>query len=469
MGEWVDIPLATQAGEGQSPFESDAELTNLMLVPSPPGSPRPFAVMNTPSLVSAISGSGFISPLCRTGSGHMFWVQDGALYYTANGSTKTSVGAVNNNSYYRLTPWGLDTILLTNLVKTYIATSSSITEIAPPAGTYVDVMVQDGTAIYPRYGTDEWYVSAVDDATSIGALDFSTLDATPDTILGGVTDHRDLILFGYEHAEFWYNSGDADFPFVRASPGVIELGVFDIETVAKHSNAVYFLGNDLRVHRLEGYRPTPVSTPWIDRLIRANTSDKGGSNRAFGTAFTDRGRAYYHLSLGPSRPTVCLDIEAGLWHRRDYYTDNARVTGAVEYYSSTSGATHIYCAANSAAGSGAVYKMDEATYRDSLAGADTSRVLTCPAVDGGGARMFESEVEICMEKVNGGSPGTVTFSYSDDGGASYTTHGAQSTNQDRIRWTRCGSFYRRIHRFTFATNARVAITQVRARLDRGAA
>lgn len=465
MAPWVDLPLATGAGGSRSPFVSDAELVNLMLVPNPAGSPRPFAITDTPGLLDINIGEG--ASLMRgllSHSDRLWFVKGTGLWYS-NGTVETQVvggvGSIAGTARVRMVGTDTDEIVVVADSNTYLATTSTITAITPPVGTYIDAAWVDGSTVYARSGTDEFYISSIDDPTTIAALDFSTADGAADRLVGLAVNHRDVILFGEKHAEFWYNTGAASFPFERAQPGIAERGCFSVGSIAKHGGATYFLGDDFRVYSIEGYRPTVVSTPWVDRYIKLSI---GLPANVYSGTYSHDGQSFYILGLGVAGAIV-YDIGGGTWHVR-----TPAITAPTFIGVATRGLDiAIYAAYNSASSYGELYKFDHATYRDSDAGgSDTTRTLTCPAIDGGGTRLFESEVEMSMEQVDGGSPGTVTLKYSDDGGTTYTTHSAQSTNQSRVRWTRCGSFYRRIHRFEFTTNARVAVSHVRARIDRGA-
>ena len=460
--EWVDLPLATQAGEGASSFVSDADLINLALIPSAPGAPFPFALMNTPALVnSAGSGAGLIRGMLAHGD--YIWFVKGTGLYTWNGTVEAAVvGSIAGTALCQMTGTGINQIVIVADSATYKADTGTITTITPPAGTYTDATYQDGYTIYTRSGTDEFYVSAIDDPTTIAALDFSTADAIPDRLTGCVSDHHNLVLFGEKHIEFWYNSGGADFPFARSSPGVVERGCKAVGSIVKYDSAVFFLGDDRRVYRLEGFRAAPISTEWVERLITptyANADVRGG-------VYVANGHAYYVLGLGAGLATVVYSITTGLWHRRDH--NGISTPRFVDVCNGVNNVAlpYAYAAVNYGA-LGEVFLLDEAVFRDSDAGTnDTLRTTTIPMIDGGGVRVFHHELEIIMEK---GSVGTVTFSYSDDGGVSYTTHSQPSLNQDRLLFNGLGSFYRRILRFVFSANTRIALVAVRARISRGVA
>lgn len=463
MGEWIDIPLATQVGDSASTFISDAELTNLMVVPNPPGSLRPFSVLNTPGLSNGVgSGSGTMRGIIA--HGNYVWFVRGTELYRYDGTTSTLVGTVASSGLVRMTGAGSNAIVIAVDGGAYFATTSAVNSVSLPSGSAWAVTYQDGYTIYTRKDTDEFYISSLDDPETIGALDFSTADALPDVLVGCVSNHRELVLFGKTHIEFWYNSGNADFPFVRSSPGVAERGCFAGSTIAKYDNSVFFLGEDRRVYRLEGYRPVPISTPWVERLISTTLSPL---SNACASVHVEQGRPVYAINSGNSGLLV-YDIMAGIWHVRTYGTSAADGTckGTCTFEATDiAGGKRSYMALDLVSASDDVFLINESAYRDSFASStDITRTMTCPAVDLGGQRVFMEELHARAESVTG----TATYSYSDDGGSNYTSHDAASMATDRLRWQRCGSFFRRIVRLTFAANARIAIDGLRARISVGA-
>jgi hypothetical protein len=470
MGDqWVEMQMAVGEGRGRSGFASEMQLRDFMITPNPPGSPRPFSIMSTPSLQGAFA-QGLGSTRGMIAHGDYVWYVRGAGLRTYNGTSfvvVSAAGVAGSPPVHMVGAGPNQIVLVDGAGNEYLATTSALSAITPPAGNFADVAWMDGYTIAIRAGTDEFYISALDDPTTWGALDFSTADAVSDTLVGCIVDHRELVLFGKRHIEFWYNAGASPFPFLRQQPGVAERGCYAAASIAKYDNAIYFLGDDLRVYRMRGYVPEPISTPWIETQIPGTDLIAGQVTPANvrGSVYVQGGQAFYCLGFLGQR-TIVYDIGAGLWHVRGHYSGTVGYVDVVNFVDST-GDMDIYACVNDGSAYVDAYQLsiESGSGDDTGAGASTSRIMVLPPVDGGGHRIFESAVGVSTQKVSSGS---IDFAYSDDGGATYTTHPASgSLTQDHVQWTRCGSYRRRNHKLTVLSTQRVAIDAVHHRVEVG--
>jgi hypothetical protein len=355
-----------------------------------------------------------------------------------------------------------------------------------PAGTCKDVAYQNGYSVYTRSGTDEWYVSSLDDPTTIGALDFTTADAQAGNIIGCASVNNQVVILKETTTEFYDNVGGSGFPFQRSQPGVIERGCYAAGSIAKHDvggvGSLYFVGDDLRVYALRGYQAIRVSTPWIERRIRALLPYGLSATNTRASTYTYEGHSYYFLSIDSLGGTLqrathlCLNIDTGLWHERISPLSGSSRVKYIGIVSWPSGATFQNYAACNNPTSGSIYWLPGSdyfdlggTFNDAGASSQTSRVMTLPPVLSGGRRAFMAE--LAMEAETAGAASTIDLQWADDGSSTYTTTGSHNGDGTAsvVRWQRLGSFRKsRSLRFTLATNSRVAITGVRARIEGGA-
>lgn len=476
MGEWVDLPLAVTEGESGSRFVSDAELVNMYLAPSPPGSRRPYTVMAAPAHEGALgAGSGSIRGL--TVHGDYVWYVRNTTLRRYDGTTITSVGTVSGSNPVQMVGAGANKIVIVDGGgNEYVATTGATAAITPPAGDFGGVTYQDGYTIATRVGTDEFYISNLDDPTTWGALSFSTADALSDTLVGCMSINRELYLFGKRHIEIWQNTGASPFPFSRVQPGLVERGVFAVGSIAKNESSVFFLGDDMRVYRMDGYRVTPISTEWVERkflgIQESRTYENGNVTTAIdvrGSIHAIAGQQFYSLSV--NNFVMLYSITTGTWHVRSLSSGVLRYADTVNYTSS-GGSKYVFVGLNTGdAGLGSdVYQLVDGDHGHEGATNFAVYTLVLPAFDGGGRRVFESELELSCSL---GKSVSIELSYSDDGGVTYVTHGADNyTTGNRYRWHRLGSFYRRIHKFTITATSKTfagsfAIESVRARIEVG--
>src|SRR5690606_12487940 len=103
----------------------------------------------------------------------------------------------------------------------------------------VQVTYQDGYFIFIEPNSERFFISE-SDGTSYDGED--SPDVFPDFLVGAVSNHRDLWLFGQNTIEVWFNSGNATFPFERIEGAFIEVGCLSAFSIAKAMNSVFWLG-----------------------------------------------------------------------------------------------------------------------------------------------------------------------------------------------------------------------------------
>ena len=119
--------------------------------------------------------------------------------------------------------------------------------------------------------SDQFVISALNDALTYDPLDIATAEGSPDDLIGLIVDHREVQFYGKHSIEIWYNSGAADFPFERQGNAFIERGCLARDSIIKIDNSVMFVGDDRIVYRLDGYSPIRISTHALEADIASAT------------------------------------------------------------------------------------------------------------------------------------------------------------------------------------------------------
>lgn len=99
------------------------------------------------------------------------------------------------------------------------------------------------------------------------ALDFFSIETHPDVTRRGVQNADQMIFYSLNSLEIWQTSGNADAPFNRVIGGGLERGLIVPAAMCKADNTVFWVGDDLKVYRLEAV-PVCVSTPAIEEQLR---------------------------------------------------------------------------------------------------------------------------------------------------------------------------------------------------------
>lgn len=159
-------------------------------------------------------------------------------------------------------------------------------------------------------GRFQW--SALSEGSSWGALDFATAEYSADGLNRALRRRGELLLFGTETIEPFYNTDVGDAVFVK-SGSTIERGCVNGATVAVLEETPCFAADDLTVRLLEGYSTRRISTHAVERSIR-DTANRSNM-RAF--AYHKDGHSSYVLSGDDF--TWQFDARTGTWHERKSY------------------------------------------------------------------------------------------------------------------------------------------------------
>lgn len=181
------------------------------------------------------SASDITGDLMNTGS-RVSFANNGSTLFMANGDTGTG------NDLYYYSDGGTVVRLADDDLP------GDITHVA-----YLDnyIIVNDGES-----GLFYYADSAA--APDFGASDFFTAEGAPDDILGLGVAWRELLLFGKNSIESWYNDGAS--PFARKF--MVEVGVSGKNAFVSANNTWYFFSNTRRLMRLDGMTPVVVSSPY---------------------------------------------------------------------------------------------------------------------------------------------------------------------------------------------------------------
>jgi hypothetical protein len=179
---------------------------------------------------------------------------------------------------------------------------------------------KDSYFLYADNLNSRVYVSdnfASDPTSFINALDFTTVESDPDKIEMLDTLNNEVVVFGSKTIEFYYNSGNVDFPFERNSGATINVGISARRSLRKASESLYFIGKDSigedTVYVLNGYSVKRISTIPIDFKITDILVDTGSS---IGFAYREKGHEFYCINNSDIGETLVYDISVGTWHTR---------------------------------------------------------------------------------------------------------------------------------------------------------
>lgn len=263
---------------------------------------------------------------------------DGPVFLERNRRIPAQIGIVSQGLYYVI-----DTL------------ANSVTQISDPdLPAPISISTLDGYGIIPVIG-GSFFLTGIDDFTTIDALDEGTAEAYPDEIVRSMVLEREVIMMGETSLEWFQNTGDPTFPFTRVH--ALELGCLAGDSVAKTDTpdrkTVIWVAPDHTVRMMNGYSGQVISTNEISKLIKA-LHLAGNISQLKGFSWAHDGRFFYALTCASW--TRVFDSKTGHWHtRQSYELDRWRVNTVVPF------GTKLIAGDYS---TGQLYTMDFSTYTE---------------------------------------------------------------------------------------------------------
>jgi len=353
-----------------------------------------------------------------------------------------------------------------------ISTSTFTTVTDPNFYPADQVTFQDGYFIFNKKGTQQFFISGLNDVT-FDPLDFGSAEGSPDNIIGLISNNQNLFLFGQRSLEIFYNTGDTDFPFSRIQGAVLDVGCSALFSVCRMLGNIYFLGGDTNgtgiVYEIQGFKHNRISTPAIESVIRGMTSDQVSASTAF--TYQLGGHLFYCLNLYGTGSTWCYDASTGFWHERQYLglwsTERHRAeTCAVAYGKIIVGDYE----------NGNLYSLNPDVYTDN--GNPILRLRAAPHITDSLKYVTHHSFQLDMETgvgtdgINQGNDPTAVLQFSDDGGHSwsnekYSKIGKIGKTKTRVIWRRLGSSRDRVYRVKITDPVKVVLIGAELEVEGG--
>lgn len=199
--------------------------------------------------------------------------------------------------------------------------SNTLTQIALFQGSD-EIEYMDGYFIFVDPDTEQFFISAIDDGSTLDALDFSSADKQPDNILTHKVFKGELYLMGSNSVEVWVNSGGSDFPFARYNATPVDVGIVGKRSVTVTSDALIWVGKSRNgqafVYAMSDLSPRRISNRSVELSLEGLdlSTCVVWSYSAAGTE-----------TVGVEHPdletTWCFDLATKQWHERAKGTPDA--------------------------------------------------------------------------------------------------------------------------------------------------
>lgn len=406
------------------------------------GEARPVVLRSAPGLVTHLDLGATVRGHYSDGERH--FVAAGSTLYEIVSGVAVSRGALATSSGYVDLKRGRDQLVVVDGANGYVLdlTTTDFSLITDPdwrGSRFADEL--DGYFIFVPANSDQFYISAIDDAESFDALDFTSADANPDDIVRHAVLHSEIVLFGTRSIEFWVNSGGADFPFVRYNAVPVDVGIVGARAMVKAADSLYFVGQTSTgrgfVYVLNGHQPVRVSTKAVEEALQASGTDLSECTM---WAYATDGAEFIGINAPGMTTTWVYDAASKQWHERAGLDAGDWTQYPADLVVSHDGTAY-------AAWETELRRVDDETYDlcgDHLVRERTWPHLISPAYEPVSYRSLELQ---CTT----GNNGSVTLETSNDGGYVWSAPrvkslGATGRRMQRVRWMPLGSATDRVFR-----------------------
>lgn len=304
-----------------------------------------------------------------------------------------------------------------------------------------DVVFQDGYFIALDPNTSNIYLSELEDGTTWDPLETAQRNDSPDKWIKMLVRQapKEVWLFGSVSTSVYFDSGDADFPYVPNPSVAVAYGIAAPNSAALLEGSPIWLADDLTVRYAPAYDPQRISTHAVEFAISqyATVSD------ADAFCYTEQGHDCYVLNFPSANATWCFDSASKLWHERGVW--NGLTFDVIPVWG------HIYANDVHLVGSrtdGMIYQQSQsfATTIDGVTG--LRRVRRAPHLVSSLNRVVYDRFQLHMEVGLGlstgqGSNPLAMLRWSNDGGQSWgnvlnASAGAIGQFKHRVIWRRLG-------------------------------
>jgi hypothetical protein len=439
-----------------------------------------------------ISGTGYVLIRSSDGTG-WYYAEDAKAQtsYTGDTHTNTTIDGIASTvgmySGQAISGSGIQagtriltvdsaTAITTDTATT--ATAAGVTITKTPVAKILDAdFTTTGTAIsafvdmdgFLFYSTSDGYLrnSDLNSLTAYSSTGKIAVQMSPDIPVAVARHKHSILCFGTDSVELFRNAGNAaGSPLARVADAYTKIGAQGQKAIATLEDDIYFASSsrdgDVQIKKLPGLET--VSTPAVDRMlgtIAVNASIYLAAFQLGGypyvSAFVLTASESDSMLMQENDDSLLLETgddillegsasESSSFGRHLVYNAGLKVWSEWDSTIPTfvtgmgSGATNQLIASSRINNSGKVYTInpvsDGELYQDD--GTTFTMTITLQKVDHGtGRRKRVNSVRLIGDQQEAG---TVTLSYSDDGGESYTTAGTFDLTSAEPRITRLGAY-----------------------------
>lgn len=268
--------------------------------------------------------------------GNMYSVVSDILYKTDTARVSVVCGTLSTTVGYVGIDANTHQVVVADGINIYVYdTSTAVFTTVPIAGVFPgDICSLDGYIITINSGSNDWYISALNNATTWNPVDTAQFSSKAgDKLVGCNVLKRRLYLQGHISTEVWEDAGAADFPFRRDNNFLFEHGIAAPKTVQHGFEMMLYLATNqdgpAGVMLIEGVsNPKKVSDQYVD-LFFQNVESLQDSEA---TLKRENGFIFYQLSFSTDDSTFVYIVNTGKWHTLETIEGHRHIETSHAYF-----------------------------------------------------------------------------------------------------------------------------------------
>lgn len=427
------------------------------------------------ALFTTLAGSP-VQGICLAKSvNRLFGVSGAQLTEIASNGALTVRGAVSNDGTAVSFAWSSVQMLIVSGGFCYCFTFATnvLTDVTSLlAGVPVKAVYSDGYFVVCFKNSNKFQISAILDGTTWPGIQVNAVSVFPDNITSIEVNHRELWVFGQQHAQPYQDTGSLEI--FDVIPGtMLETGNGPAFSPCKLDNSIFWISEDERGARMafrsQGYTPTRISTHAVETDLASYSSISGLTSYSY----QDGGHLFWVLYIPGAQWNWVFDVGESLWHKRAKWVGNI--------WQSHWGWNHVYAFGKHLIGdwaSGKIYEMN-ISYLDD-AGTPLRRLRRAPTVIDEMERMYHAELTVDFDTGQGPQPPLLDGSgsprppqamlrWSDNRGKTWSNEHVQGCGMagqynTRVIWRRLGQSRYRVYELSVSDPIPWAITDAYLRL-----
>lgn len=428
---------------------------NLFPSPSGPdgesGSSDNFVLLHTPGLREVIDLAGLEVRAIMQYQGKMYCVVDDSFYeLTATSSHDPEVVTITStlrgtlNTQVGIVSWDSNAtqLMIGDGGGGYIYTPADTTFTAISDADFLGaetLCLMDNYFIYNVPDTNKIYATAINDGSSVSALDFVSEQTKSGNVIAVTQFRNELWVFCELCTVVYYNAANpTGFPFTKRPGAAMDVGCLAVDSVVQIGNShLIWLSHQGYIVKANGYDAETISTPAITKELVSY----GKIEDAEAYGYDEDGHSFYVISFPSAQKTWVYDLFFNKWHERDYVVSGYHFRDIPRVCQKFQDINFV-----GAYNSGKIYTMSRKIHTHD--GEYIQRLFVTPHQSQDKVLVGVPELELHMETGVGietgqGSDPQIMMRYSVDGARTWSNElwrsiGAIGEYDARIRWNRLG-------------------------------